>query len=1200
PEPAAKPSGGGMFGWLRGNPKTPAAPAAAGTAIAAPAPGAAPAAPGSAPAAGALIGPGAAPAPPAPAPAPGPPLAAAAVPGGFGAPGTLPPGTAPGTAAAPGTLPPGAAAPWQPPLAAGQASLPPWQQPLGSGQPSLPPWQQPLAAGQPSQPPPQTLPPWQQQVPAGATPAPWSTAAAPQGPGAPGGPQQPVLPQPPLLPMPPRRQLAQPKRPAQLRQEDLRAAVESWISLWQDCRSLAPMPPVVAGNGCGEGRLYILRVACVADFEIPVVAAGNLGRAALMQLGRAAESDAPEALAVYIRLSLIYAPAGTRPEIYGHTFLGPRLPVRRAVSRVTTGSSQGVLCVTAAVEPSQTFILRSASASRELQLLAEVVVFEDPPKRPVPGGPPVASRIWRLALPGAGMAKARAAPKPKPKPAPQRSQTGLGLAGPPPAAAPAGTWPPAGGRADMPWPFQSMPAVPPIGLGAVFQGPSGPVVNTGLPAQDEGITLGWSLLRFDLATEGRRLLPQRRLRAGALRQQLVKMPATTLALQGAALGKAPPKKSGLSADIAAEAALEQLLLLSNPDKGALKQVGTLDVDLEALPLPEVARRLLPQDFPAPAEAQRLGGITVTEDPLDGLLLEADISPSPLEPDVSLRGLCITMPDAGWLDGLVQKLPMPANSGVQSGFGWQLEGLHALAGTHNSLRWLDEPLRGLSSAGVAPCPLDDAGHMWRLTLSRQDGGGSQRWFFGGEVPLEFVCNADCAVVVELVATLRAPGTSALPPSEAASASLLGSQGYTPAEVRQSHTLGWLLALPLYHATSEAVLSGAASSAAPGVRPTVAFELQLLQGPGLSLSGQEVWSPSTPAPLTAGRLGPALAASPMKANFELGGARLLQWLRSHVPDPPRAAVAAPPPAASVMYPSYQQSPLPAPVDLQVATASLLGRPPTAQEVQAAQQSAAFPSLCPPGLQPQVVVTQPHAAAPTPVSAAAAPVVERVYLRDQAVQSDPPPIPGIDDNVIAAGVPGSSSHANAGTQSGPLARPLGALDRARLLQELAAPGGSGASAAAAGPSAPVPPDVPQRRPELRWKFEEEDLLQADEVTVELLTHRSFSPNQGERIYFQLRFFLFPPSRTTVAGLAGNPGEACLLRSALTNERLALVYHSDGFATGSAASPASAVHRRLVEHMSARSAEIEMWNADSNMQIGTVSVPLERLARQGQPVAK
>lgn len=134
------------------------------------------------------------------------------------------------------------------------------------------------------------------------------------------------------------------------------------------------------------------------------------------------------------------------------------------------------------------------------------------------------------------------------------------------------------------------------------------------------------------------------------------------------------------------------------------------------------------------------------------------------------------------------------------------------------------------------------------------------------------------------------------------------------------------------------------------------------------------------------------------------------------------------------------------------------------------------------------------------------------------------------------------------------------------------------------------------MRWRLEDDDPLQADEVTVEFLAYRSFAGASSERLHFQLRFFVFPPLKTSSAVLAAGPGEACLLRSAVSNDRVALLYHVDGATKGTA----SEVHRQLAEYLSARSAEIEVWNSDSVMQIGSVTVPLEALVRQGHQVTK
>ena len=203
------------------------------------------------------------------------------------------------------------------------------------------------------------------------------------------------------------------------------------------------------------------------------------------------------------------------------------------------------------------------------------------------------------------------------------------------------------------------------------------------------------------------------------------------------------------------------------------------------------------------------------------------------------------------------------------------------------------------------------------------------------------------------------------------------------------------------------------------------------------------------------------------------------------------------------------------------------------------------------------------------------------------------GADDNLIEAPKAPSSSVA---IGTGPPARPLSAVDKANLLQATGGPKPPGPP----GPSVSPGESVAQKR-ELRWKFEDEDMLQADEISLELLTLRSFTPAEGERVYFQLRFFQFPPVKTAPAALSGKPGEACLLRSAVTNERLAMVFQMDGYVTnGSVPTSAATVHRRLVTYLSARSADIEIWSAESGMHVGTTSVPLEMLVRQGHQVAK
>lgn len=85
---------------------------------------------------------------------------------------------------------------------------------------------------------------------------------------------------------------------------------------------------------------------------------------------------------------------------------------------------------------------------------------------------------------------------------------------------------------------------------------------------------------------------------------------------------------------------------------------------------------------------------------------------------------------------------------------------------------------------------------------------------------------------------------------------------------------------------------------------------------------------------------------------------------------------------------------------------------------------------------------------------PVVEKIYLRDQAVQSDPPPL-GFEDHIIKEGAVKTVA-----TTTAPPSRPLGALDRAHLLQK----------PTPVGP-ATAPGEAVKPKRELRWKFEDED---------------------------------------------------------------------------------------------------------------------------------
>eukprot|EP00435_Cladocopium_sp_Y103_P067641 s82_g30.t1 len=940
--------------------------------------------------------------------------------------------------------------------------------------PMLPPTTLPPPAGAATLPAPSTLPPAlaaPMTLPPPATPAPApapapAAATAPAVPAAPGAPAAvapaPPAPQgPPLstLPPPQRRPAPLARRPAVMKPQDLEEAVQSWLSLWQDCRCIAPTPAASGASGQEAARLFVLRLSSLAEAEVadrrdravaviprPRVSTKS-PRQALARLARAAEEESPEALSLHMRLSFLHTPLGGRPEVYGHSFTGPRLQIQRVQSRVS--GSEGYLAVL---------------ASR--------------------------SRIWKLAAPKA-KAKPKAAPKPKAKAkalpgAPQPPEPSLDMqkAYKARAAAP-------GGRAASSWPLT---------------GGRYPLPLFG-DAEPECV-LGWAMISFDLATESRSIPSNhgpKRLRPGPLRERLL-----AAEFFGGLEGKVTP---------AMDQEIHRLLTPPTTKAAAAKPQPVIESDLQVVPLDDAAKRLLPFDFPAVTESLRMGGLEVMEDAA-GLQIDADLNPNVVDPDVFVRGLLVTFPDNLWLDNFLRALPSTAvtAAGVPAPpSSWELVELNALVGSHNTLRWLDEPLRGrLSDAMAAHYPLDDTGHTWRLKMEKLEDG--QRFWFGGEVPVEFVCHPDCAVVVELVAVLRTPGPMGLLQNQAATAPLLGAQMTQATDIFRKQTLGWTVLLPFYHTTSEGLLKASAASA--GERPSLGFDLELYGGPGLSLLGEEVWMPPAAPGMTlrpeelAKPVRPAVSASRLRANFNLCGDRVVQWLRQHVPLPP------------------PETPLPA--------------------VQPTPMSTLQP------LQPGIPGTFLQPA----VDISAAPFAKAI---------SPVRVP----------------------------RPLGALDRAHLLSAGAPLPKAGATAAkAASPSVAAGESAPARR-ELRWKFEDEESF------AELEGERPWDLDMlsiwwESRIYFQLRFFLFPPVKTTTAALAGKAGEACLLRSAVTNERLAVVYSMDGYSVNSVARSAATIHRRLVEYLSARSVDIEIWSADSEMQIGVASVPLEMLVRQGHQVAK
>ncbi|CAE7578124.1 unnamed protein product [Symbiodinium necroappetens] len=406
-----------------------------------------------------------------------------------------------------------------------------------------------------------------------------------------------VAPLPPAAPAaPPLSTLAPPSRQAQI--------AVAWVQRHRLMELWATKSPVV-------------RMTAVGEIEVPIAANGTLQKAALARLARAAEEEMPQALSLQIRLSLLYTPLGGRPELYGYSFSGARLRVQRVQCRLASNASEGMVVVHAIAEPPSLFFFRSAVASKEVQVLAEVLAFEDAPKKPAVGSTVPASRIWKLAVP---VAKAKPQPKAQAKAKaklgngsstanPEQLQTQLDQPFKPLGPSP-------GGRAESAWPL------------------SGGTYPTPLYADPPPeCVLAWALLRFDLATESRSPL-KAELRPGKLREHLAK--------------NLPGKSTA-----AAEAELSRLFAATFK----AKQPPLLECDVQVIPLDDAPRRLLPRDFPAVTESHRMGGLEVIED-VSGLQIEGALSANALDPDVTVRGILVTLPDAGWMESFLRSVPQP--------------------------------------------------------------------------------------------------------------------------------------------------------------------------------------------------------------------------------------------------------------------------------------------------------------------------------------------------------------------------------------------------------------------------------------------------------------------------------------------------------------------------------------------------------------
>jgi len=918
-------------------------------------------------------------------------------------------------------------------------------------------------------------------------------------------------------------------------------------------------------------RMFLLELCAVDDLLVQVASASQVQKFLPDQVLKSAEQEARTALSVRFRISFIRSDGVEPSHLAGHTSqVGGKLlaeQVRQRKSRRLASAAShrpkghlpalGSVIVSAgkAAAPAS-FFFHTGDVGHELLLLIEVLAEVDP-------------------LPPTAAAAAASTPVAKKED------------GKEPGQAPARQW-----RVAAVQDATEAGAAPLRRATGVVSGlPSQPkedyTVVAGLPEADLGqaAVIGWVCVGFHLVTDVQR--SQVRLRAGNFREKLL---------------------YGRSFEVDA---------FMRSVEGS--RAGMLSYALRRVPPKDIALRLLPPMLPAPAGAQRLGGITSSEVVEGSLFLnEAPAC------DATVRRLLFTLPDDSWLDDFQLTL-----APTRPGETWPQELARPLAGTaklfanigsHNGLRWLNATRKALLEAvvhdpGQAPVLqqlVEDAkGHAWYVELL--PGDSKAVWRADIEVPVDFVCHKDCAVVIELMAAVEFAPVAIGPPRMKVDPAEVDRRPEGPWQ-QQVRTIGYAFILPYWDAIEQVTRQGCGNE-------MIFNNLALEHGPGISVAGRPLWYWDTVAvPRRADRQAPALV------SLSLASDTLTQWLRQEHEDqvpmgplytpnvgPPspytvQAGSAGMPLADAALEQQLLQS-ASQQADLARQEAIRAQELAQAQAARLAAEQQAQVAAAHAAMQQAAAVQQAAAAVqgvvyqPQPPEGQSfyglSPEVERIILRDQGTQSDPPPMPEAEDNMISDGRPLTSAEMEAMGDASkkldiqPTIQPLSQADKAQLVALL---GDTGAGRLLQG-LPPIAADTGYQRKEIMQRLEEEDPMQADDVSVEFLTFRGISGAPvAERVHFQLRFFLFPPIRTAPAMLSGGPGEACLLRSSVTNERLVLDYNIDGSQLGSARE----MHQKLVQYLAARNAIVEVWNTTALMQVGFVQVSLEPLIRQGKPVTK
>merc|ERR1719269_372782 len=133
----------------------------------------------------------------------------------------------------------------------------------------------------------------------------------------------------------------------------------------------------------------------------------------------------------------------------------------------------------------------------------------------------------------------------------------------------------------------------------------------------------------------------------------------------------------------------------------------------------------------------------------------------------------------------------------------------------------------------------------------------------------------------------------------------------------------------------------------------------------------------------------------------------------------------------------------------------------------------------------------------------------------------------------------------------------------------------------------------PGIDWRREKEDPLHGAEIALVCMAIRTSSA-AARFVKFKVRFFAYPPASTAAVSILRSDVHPVVLKTQ-HGDAVTLTWRMDGSSYGADSDGAWTLHQQLAEYMSTHDLEIEVWNAESQMQIAVATLPLHHLLRNG-----